>query len=73
MPKHNTYRLGSSESVCAPGIVRWAINGAYFPRDRRHLVNIVAATWNIPTLAATALVTRKVAFTVEDETVIFTA
>ena len=29
------YRLGSAEFVSAPGLIRWAINGAAFEDDAR--------------------------------------
>lgn len=68
-----TYRLGSSSMVSAPGLVRWAINGAKFPRDRKTVTNVIAQTWSVPMAAATKLVTEAVSFTVEGETVVFTA
>jgi hypothetical protein len=68
-----TYRIGSSPLVYAPGFIRWAINGAKFPRDRKQMVKIVADSWGIPKAAATALVTEKVPFALEGETVVFTA
>ena len=66
------YRLGSSEMVSAPGMVKWAINGAKFKEDRTQMVNVIAATWGVPKDAATALVTQQVPFTIEDEAVVFT-
>jgi hypothetical protein len=68
-----TYRLGSSPFVYAPGLIAWAINGASFPKDRKNLANVVAATWKLPMAAATALVTRKVPHTIDGETVVFAA
>jgi hypothetical protein len=68
-----TYRLGSAEFVSAPGLVRWAINGAAFKRDRAAMVKVVADTWSVPKEAATALLLKKVSYTVEGETVVFSA
>jgi len=68
-----TYRLGSSPAFYAPGVVRWAINGAAFEEDRAAMVRVIAEGWNVPEDAALALVTKAAAFTVDDETVIFSA
>lgn len=68
-----TYRLGSSEMICAPGMVRWAINGAFFKKDRPQMIEVIRRGWNVPQDAAAALVTGKVPYTVEDETVVFEA
>ena len=67
------YRLGSAEMVSAPGMIRWAINGAKFERDRPAMIDMVVATWNVPLEAAMALVMEEVPFTVENEAVVFTA
>lgn len=66
-----TYRLGSNPMVSAPGMVRWAINGAKFPRDRTTMVNVIAQTWNIPAKDARKLLLCEVPHSVEDETVVF--
>jgi hypothetical protein len=65
------YRLGSTDMVSAPGMVRWAINGAAFKKDRAAMVNIIAKTWGVPTDAAVALLTQQVPYTIENETVVF--
>jgi hypothetical protein len=67
------YRLGSSPNVYAPGLIAWAINGAHFKKDRPATVRIVSQAWNIPEDAARKLVTKQVAHTIENETVVFTA
>ena len=71
-PEAVTYRLGSTDMVSAPGMVRWAINGSYFEKDRAQLVNVIAKTWGVPEDAAKALVMRQVPYTIEDEAVVFT-
>lgn len=71
--KMQTYRLGSSEMVGAPGIVAWAINGAKFAKDRKTVINVIVQTWGIPEPAARALVTEKVPHTIDDGAVVFTA
>jgi hypothetical protein len=68
-----TYRLGSTEFVSAPGMVKWAINGAKFRKDRDAMIKVIAETWNVPRPAAFALVTGEVPFTLDGETVVFTA
>jgi len=65
------YRLGSAEFVSAPGLVRWAINGAAFEDDRPAMINVVASTWNVPPEAAKALLLQQVPYSVEGETVVF--
>lgn len=66
-----TYRLGSSPAIYAPGMVKWAINGAKFKQDRLQMVRVIAQGWNLPEDAARALVTEQVPHTIENETVVF--
>ena len=53
----------------APGIIRWAINGYKFKEDREKILNVVLA-WDIPEHVAKELLSEKVPYTVEDETVV---
>jgi hypothetical protein len=74
MSELKTYRLASGEFVYAPGIVRWAIHGAKLLKsDREKVTNLIASTWGLPGEAALALVTEKVPYSVEDDTVVFSA
>ncbi|WP_298571943.1 hypothetical protein [uncultured Aliiroseovarius sp.] len=67
-----TYRLGSSPAVHTPGIIAWAINGYAFEKDRAQMVKVVCDTFpNLPTSAARQLLSKEVAYTVENETVVF--
>lgn len=66
-----TYRLASAEFVSAPGLIRWAINGAKFEKDRAQMIDVVAQTWSVPPDAAEALLTEQVPFSIEGETVVF--
>lgn len=66
-----TYRLASAPHVYTPGIVRWAINGYHFKKDRAVLVKVLAG-WNLPKSAIHALLSKAVPYTVEGETVVFT-
>lgn len=65
------YRLGSAEMISAPGLIKWAINGAHFEKDRANMVNVVASTWGVPPGAAKALLLQEVPYTVENEAVVF--
>jgi hypothetical protein len=65
------YRLGSAELVSAPGMIKWAINGAHFEHDRDTLINVIADGWGVPRDAAQALLLQQVPYTVEGETVVF--
>jgi hypothetical protein len=66
------YKLASSSMLHAPGLVRWAINGYHFPKDRAHLRKVICETWaGVTDAAADALLSGAVGFTIEDETVIF--
>ena len=66
-----TYRLGSSEMIHAPSLIEWAINGAHFGNDRPHIVRMITQGWGVPADAAEALVTKKVPYKIEGETVVF--
>lgn len=66
-----TYRLGSTPAIYAPGIVRWAINGAHFKKDRPQMARVIAQGWNLPEDAALALVTKQVPYTIENDAVVF--
>jgi hypothetical protein len=67
------YRLGSAPMINAPGVVRWAINGYHFKRDRAAMVGVIVAGWSIPNAAAVALLSGDSPFAVEGETVVFIA
>jgi len=67
------YALGSNEAVYAPGIVKWAINGAHFKSDVPQMVKVIAEGWGVPVEAAKALVLGKVPYKVEGEAVVFVA
>lgn len=72
-----TYALGSNGLVYAPGVVRWAINGYAWPKDRKHVTNVLIAGWSLPKHAAVALLSRKAEFRLEgdkgNESVVFSA
>lgn len=65
-----TYNLGSSSAVCAPGIIRWAINGSKFRQDRIKMIHVVSATWSIPMEAARALLLQQVPYEIVDNEVV---
>lgn len=68
-----TYRLLSSPNIYAPGVIAWAINGAAFEQDRPAMIRVICQGWNVPVDAARKLITKQVAFTLEGDTVVFTA
>ncbi len=43
-----TYRLLSNALIHAPGVVRWAINGYAFKKDREALKRAITDTWKVP-------------------------
>lgn len=67
-----TYRLASTEMVSAPGMTRWAINGYKFKRDRKQMLDVMAA-WPVPREALRKLLAEEVTYTVEGDVVVFTA
>ena len=67
-----TYRLGASPAVHTPGIVAWAINGYHFEDDRPQLRKVIVETYDLPEIAADQLLSKKVPYTIEGETVVFT-
>jgi hypothetical protein len=69
-----TYRLASAEFVHAPGLIRWAVNGYHFKKDRSRLLNVVTAAYGgLPRAAAQKLLSGKVKYKIEKDTVVFTA
>ncbi|MGO7308829.1 hypothetical protein ACCS91_33780 [Rhizobium ruizarguesonis] len=67
-----TYRLGSNEAVYAPGIVKWAIGGYWHEPDQPQLRTVIANGWKIPEEAAHELLSQRVPYTMECETLVFT-
>lgn len=63
------HRLGSNSMCHAPGIVAWAINGYKFKKDRETILNVILA-WDVPEQVAKDLLSEKISYTVEDETVV---
>lgn len=59
--------------VHTPGLLAWAINGAKFEEDRPAMVKVFEETYRLPTRIAEGLVTGRIAYTVEGETVVFEA
>lgn len=70
MASKQTFRLGSSPLVSAPGIIAWAINGAHFEDDAPKMISIVENTWGLDHEVAKALVMGTVPYEIENETVI---
>ena len=69
-----TYRLASSSIVHTPGVIAWAINGYAFEADRPQLLKTVSATFSqVPVEAIEQLLSATVPYSVEGETVVFSA
>lgn len=67
-----TFRLQSAPMLNAPGMVRWAQNGYHFAKDREVLKKVFVEGWKLPAMAADALLSGKVSFTVDaDQSVVF--
>ena len=66
------YSLGSNPMIHAPSIVAWAINGYKFKEDREKILNVILA-WDIPEQVAKDLLSEKVPYTVEEDSVIVEA
>jgi hypothetical protein len=64
------YRLASSGLVNTPGVLRWAINGYHFPKDRKAMARVFIEGWGIPEAAAHALLSGKAPYTVEKNGVV---
>ena len=43
-----SYKLQSTAMVSAPGLLKWAINGYQFKKDRKNLLNVMKS-WEGPT------------------------
>jgi len=69
-----TYRLGSSQLVYAPGLIKWAMNGYRFERDRERMIDVVRTAYTgLPKPAVAALLSGTVPHAVEADAVVFTA
>ncbi len=67
------YRLGSSSLVHTPGLIAWAINGYHFEEDRPQLLAIIAGTFpSVPRAVLERVLSRKLDYRVEGQSVIFT-
>lgn len=66
----STYRLGSNKMVYTPNIVRAAM--AEYAHRPEWAIKLLTEGWSLPAAAATALLTKAVPYTVEDEAVVFT-
>lgn len=71
MKKSISYTLQSSSFVHTPGILAWAVNGARFKRDRPQMVKIIRDTYGLSNDVATGLVTGRIPYAVQGESVIF--
>ena len=66
------YSLMSGPMICAPGILRWAMNGYHFKRDRKKLLNVFVQGWGQDENSPSAdvfdrLLKGEIPYTVEDD------
>lgn len=62
-----TYHLQSGPMIYTPGILRWAINGYFWKKDRAYLRRVFTEGWGLPDRAVAALLSGKVPYTLEGE------
>lgn len=68
-----TYRLQSAAMIHTPGMVRWAMNGWHFPKDRKYLRKVFTEGYSLPPKVVDALLSGAVPYTVDaDDAVVFT-
>lgn len=67
-----TWRLQSAEMIDAPGMLRWAMNGYKFKKDRKQLLKTFFTGWPGPTEADYhGLLSGTIPHTIVDNCVIF--
>jgi len=64
-------RLHSAPMIHTPGIVRWAVNGYKFPKDRPAMLEVICGGYGITKECATALLSEEVSYEVEGDVVVF--
>ena len=71
--KAKQFRLGSNEMCHAPGILRWAIDGYRIKSQRRKIQNVMMAWPTVTRDIADRLLSGEIEYTIEGETIVFTA
>ena len=66
-----TYRLTSNALIYSPGFIAWAIAGAQ--HDQRRMAQIISEGYGLPKPIAKALISGRIAYTVDDDVVVFQA
>ena len=66
------YRLSSNGMIQATTLITWAIAGAQ-TGELDKMVDIVSQSWDIPSSAAKALLSEQVSYTIDADTVVFSA
>ena len=60
--------LGSSPMIHTPGILRWAINGYAFKRDRKNILNVFTSGWpTVPVDALKAVLAKQLPVIINEE------
>ena len=66
----NTYRLNSTEFIYTPSMIQMAKN--HFAFDPKWSLSLLMDGYHLPKSIAVDLLTGKIAFSIEGETVVFT-
>jgi hypothetical protein len=65
-----TFSLGSTQFVYTPGIFKMCLNQWNLPQNRRWVRSVLAA-WNISNPVITGLMTGKIPYRIENDSVVF--
>jgi hypothetical protein len=68
-----TYNLQSSPIIYTPGIVEMAVNGGRNKSQVQKFANLLEKGWKLPPKVARGIVTGKIPYTVDGETVVVIA
>jgi hypothetical protein len=67
----STVRLCSAPMIHTPGVIAWAKNGYQLPRDRKNMVRIITESFGLTPECAHDLLSGRVEYTVNEDTVEF--
>ena len=66
-----TVELKSTSGVYTPGLIKWAINGYRFKRDRKAMVRLFMDGYNLTKRAADDLLSEKIPHDIDGDSVVF--
>lgn len=70
--EQKTFRLGSNQMVSAPGILKWAMNGYKFKRDRKKMVNVMKSWPGLTDEQWGKVLAGEIPHTIEGDVVVIT-